>query len=206
MSEGTRYMICGSSGSGKTAYVLQLIQGVSRLLAWDPEGEFASKPDITQVGYKGLVHVATAGTPGRFAFVPPKGSADFEFWARAAWCYAQTPGQKTIIADETSDVTHSGKASGAWGQIIRRGRKHGADVIGITQSPAESDKTLLKNANIIHICSLWELLDQKYMSERTGIPIDEIKSLQADKETGVFEYLQIDRGKKTTRRDRLIFD
>jgi len=205
MTEGRITLVAGSSGSAKTAWTLDRVATVERLLVWDPEGEFACKPDIRLVGYKELVRVARSSGPGRFAFIPPKGSADFDFWARNAWCYAQSQGEKTIVADETSDVTHSGKASGAWGQIIRRGRKHGANVIGITQRPAESDKTILGNASLIHICSLWEANDREYMSRRCGVPLDMIEGLTADKDTGIFEFIDVDRFKKTKRKGRLTF-
>lgn len=205
MSEGRIILVTGSSGSGKTAWTIQHIKNHPRVLAWDPEGEFAEKPGFTRVNPKQLVTVAASGVTGRFSFVPPKGSADFDFWARAAWCYAQTPGEKTVIADETSDVTHTGKASGAWGQIIRRGRKHGATVIGITQRPAESDKTIVGNASLIHVCAMWEAHDQEYMAKRLGVPLEDVQSLVADKDALIFEYIQLDRFKKTCTRGRLSF-
>lgn len=205
MSEGRIIQVSGSSGSGKTAWTLQYIKKMPRLLAWDPEGEFASQPDIQGIGYKELAALAATGKPGRFAFVPPKGSPDFAFWARCAWLYAQTPGDKTIIADETSDVSHSGKAVGAWGMLIRRGRKYGATLVGITQRPQETDKTLFGNASLIHLCAQWEANDRKYIAERCGVPLGDIESLISDKETGVFEYIEVDRFKKTITRDRLKF-
>lgn len=193
MADGRIVLVTGSSGSGKTAWTRQFIAKETRLLCWDPEAEFASIPGTIQVTDLELVQVARTGMAGRFAYVPPKGSGSFDFWARCAWAYAQTKGQKCVVADETADVTNSGKASGAWGQIIRRGRKYECTVVGITQRPAESDKTIVGNASLIHICPQWETRDRKYLAERFDVPLDQLTALQANRDQKRFDYLEIDR-------------
>lgn len=166
-------VVCGSSGSGKSAWIKQQLKGRKRVIVWDIDEEYTEEVGFIAVySMRDLLGLLKKRKVGRFAYVP-KSLEDFNPWCMAAFAW----GHCTAIAEETADVTTSAKAPAGWGILIRRGRKRGISIFGVTQRPAESDKTIMGNASKIH-CGYLELLpDRQYMAVRMGIPIDDLTNL-----------------------------
>lgn len=201
--------VTGSSGSGKSAWVKQQIAKKKRAVIWDPDneyGDFTSHvvsriQDLTaamrQAGAKGNLKI-------RFVHprIPPSDKdarkrieGYFNLWAAATFTF----GHCVAVAEEISDVTSPGKAPPGWGQLVRRGRKHGIEIYGLTQRPSESDKTILGNASDLHCGMMNRAKDRKYMAEELDIPQVDIDNLQE------LEYWHRCHRKKTIVKGKLKF-
>ncbi|MDO8416652.1 MAG: hypothetical protein Q7S87_10630 [Agitococcus sp.] len=58
--------------------------------------------------------------------------------------------------------------------LVRRGRKYGANIYGITQRPAESDKTLFGNCHVIHCCYMQWANDRAYMAAELDMTVQQM--------------------------------
>ncbi len=123
----------------------------------------------------------SAGTgPIRSVLVSPY-RCDFGAWALA--CYASGHWgalreiSTTVVAEETAAVTHPGKAPPGWHRLLSQGLEHGIDIYAITQAPAESDKTAMRNASVIRSFALRLPADRAYMSAYLGVDADELGAL-----------------------------
>lgn len=172
-------VVCGGSGTGKSAWTKQQIARKRRLLVWDPDGEYATDGFCRPVAGKARLIEALAAAkngPARITYLP-RDLKDFDFWSRAALAWRNC----TAVAEEIADVTSPGKAPPGWGQLVRRGRKYGVEVFAVTQRPAESDKTIIGNATLTHACRLKRARDRAYMAEEMGIDrvdLDALKPLE----------------------------
>ena len=198
----------GSSRSGKTQYVKSQMSGHDRVLIWDIKGEYPVKARArNQAGLLNIVR-ALAGKPGIIAFTPDRLS-DFDFFCKAAKIWVKSHYQVdkncVLIFEETADVTSPGKAPEEYGVILRRYLSYGVDIFAITQRPAESDKTAVGNASIIHLCRLQLSRDRRTAAGDTGIPLPEVERLRADQEKGHFDYINIDTGRGFWRSGVLTF-
>jgi hypothetical protein len=96
--------------------------------------------------------VADLRAPGAFRVgyigaVTPK---HFQIFCKLAWVWLRAAAG-VLVVEELSDVTNPAKAPPAWGAICRKHRHAlGSTVYALTQRPAESDKTILGNAELIH--------------------------------------------------------
>lgn len=187
--------VAGSTGSGKSTFVKKVIikpalARVPRLMVFDPKNEYGDKDRF----FSGCEISATS--PAELASKlkdkldkPFKARLigvtrdDFEAWARLAFAM----GSCIALAEELGAFTSPGKASPNWHRLISQGRakgEYGIQVIGITQSPAESDKTLIRNATLIHTGRLTRAGDREYMAKEMDIDSSEIAALKD------LEYIQ----------------
>lgn len=207
MQSGKLTACCGASRSGKTQKALQLIEGKKHGLIWDVEGQY--RADFRATNQKELARIVKSrrGLPGVIAYTGRL--SDFDYFCQVAFLYIRDAFAKGIptfvIFEETADVTSPGKAPEHYGILLRRGLKYGADLIAITQRPAESDKTAVGNASVIHVCRMNLPTDRKYMAQMTGVPIEEINKLRADQDAGKFDYFTVDTGQGWYRRGELSF-
>lgn len=199
--DGTITGVVGSAGSGKTGWLKQQIAGASRLLVWDIEGQYT---DRTRTIRTRAELVRAIQVDGRYSYQPAT-LQDFDFWARCAFVFCRIgaeAGQKTaIVAEELADVTSPGKAPDGWGMLVRRCRKYGGDVYGITQRPAESDKTLFGNAMVLHVCGMQRANDRAYMARELDVPTAAIAALDRSR----LEYIHKDMRTGELTRGRLTF-
>lgn len=202
VSDGTITAIVGSSGGGKTAWLKKQIADVSRLLVWDIEGQYNER---TKAVYTRSELVKAIQEPNARISYQPKSLSDFDFWAKCAFAFvrlgAEMGQQTAIVAEELADVTSPAKAPEGWGMLVRRGRKYGANIYGVTQRPAESDKTLFGNAHIIHCCGMQRANDRTYMARELDVPVSHILSLDRSK----LEYLHKDMRTSSLTKGRLTF-
>lgn len=199
--DGTITGVVGSAGSGKTGWLKQQIAGASRLLVWDIEGQYTERTRTIRTRAE---LVRAIQKDGRYSYQPAT-LQDFDFWARCAFVFCRIgaeAGQKTaIVAEELADVTSPGKAPDGWGMLVRRCRKYGGDVYGITQRPAESDKTLFGNAMVLHVCGMQRANDRAYMARELDVPVADIAGLDRSR----LEYLHKDMRSGKIERGRLTF-
>jgi hypothetical protein len=185
------YAVAGFSRSGKTTWVADRLASARRLLVWDwPKREWAVKYRCRRVeSFEELRAAVLPGAPpARIAFsrISETPDADFEAWARLAWVYVRAHGAP-VVAEELSSVTNPGKAPAAWGNICRMGLGFGSDIYAITQRPAESDKTSLGNAQVIHCGLMGTLDDRRTMARYLDVPLQAVEVLKQ------FEWIERDR-------------
>lgn len=185
-------VVCGSSGSGKSAWVKKRIAKKRRVLVWDTDDEYAG--DFERVSTcSGLVDRIKGAASARVAFVA--GREHFDFWARVAFTW----GNCTAVAEELAGVTSPGKAPTGWHTLVSRGRKRGVEVIGVTQRPSESDKTIMGNASLFHCAMLSREQDRAYMAKELDVSRDMISGLEK------LEFLEKKAGIKGVTRGKLRF-
>lgn len=167
-------LVCGGSGSGKTAWLVREIKRAKRVIVWDMKGEYSRDHGFVRVSSRTqLVKLLRARERGRFAFcsIDPR---EFDFFCRAAYAW----GKCVVVAEELADVTSPGKAPLGWGMVVRRGRDRALCVYGVTQRPAESDKTVIGNATRIHCCMLPRPGDRAYMARELDIEQSRLDALR----------------------------
>lgn len=189
--DGRLIAVTGASRSGKSTRVARDVRKARRLLVWDyPKGEWAARYNCRRVtSFRELAELTRPGArPARIAFHPGAvrdPAAAFDAWAWIAFGYGQAHGAP-IIAEELSSVTHPGKAPAGWGNLCRMVLGYGSDLYAVTQRPAESDKTALGNASIVHVGRFTIPDDRVTMARYLGASVAEVAALQP------FEYLERD--------------
>lgn len=168
-------VVAGMSRSGKSAWVKKQLAGRKNILAWDPDGEYVlagiTKPIYTRQDWLKAILLKQNI---KFSYVAPINRDEFNFWSLAVL----HRGNCTAVAEETADVTHSGKAPQNWGELVRKGAKRGISIFAITQTPTESDKTVLRNARRIACFMVDTDSDISYMAAKMRVPREDIAALQ----------------------------
>lgn len=168
-------LVTGSSGAGKTTWMKKIIKRRKRVCVFDAaKHEYGDVcPVIVRTERELLAAIrANLDTGAKIAFQPLRPTVEnFEFWARAVYAW----GDATTVAEELADVTTPGKAPEGWGDLLRKGRAYGLKVYGLTQRPAESDKTIIGNATLIHAGRQARFEDQKYMAREMSLKPDDFK-------------------------------
>lgn len=180
-------VVCGSSGSGKSAWIKKQLARKKRVIIWDPDDEYDGQRITKQPD---LVRIVRAARQGRFRYVGKPG--DFNFFCRVAFAWSRC----TVVAEEIAGVTNPGKAPDGWHTLVSRGRKRGVTLYAATQRPAESDKTVFGNATELHVGRMTRRKDRQYMAQELDVNLELLDNLQPldyihrDLQTG-----KIDRGK-----------
>lgn len=170
--------VYGATGSAKSSYVKEELKRLkcSRIIIWDPVDEYGELAGVVKVTTaRDLVDLLRRYPRGplKVRFVTSNYKL-FEVWAQCAfsWCNA------AVVAEEIADVTSAGKAPPWWGQVIRKGRARGlAPIFGLSQRPAEADKTVLGNATLVRCGRLTRAQDRKMMAAEMDINPREIADL-----------------------------
>lgn len=160
----------GSSGAGKTTWIKKkIIKPRKRAIIFDAaKHEYGDVAGIIARSERELLAAIRANLDNgaKIAFQPTRPTPEnFDFFCRAAYAW----GDATVVAEELADVTTPGKAPPGWGDVLRKGRAYGLKVYGLTQRPAESDKTIIGNATLIHAGRQSRLKDRKYMADEMGL-------------------------------------
>lgn len=178
VEDGVITAVVGGTGSGKTWWLKENIKPFDRQIIWDIEGQYT---EGTTPVYTKSELVRAIQKPNIKISYQPSTLEDFNYWARCAFTFAQIGadlGLKTcIVAEEIADVTSPAKAPQWWGMLLRRGRKYGAHIYGVTQRPPESDKTLFGLCGVIHCAALQRVDDRKYMAKELDIDVEQLKAL-----------------------------
>jgi hypothetical protein len=184
--DGEAFLVTGSRGSGKTAWVMQQIPRSAELVVWDVVGEWSRRRVVKAVHTLRELHAAVvSNAPVRVGYVGPISTVDadgrrtplFPIFCRLAWVWMRCQRGRVLVVEELADVTSPGKAPDAWGEIVRKGRHEGGSVYALTQRPAESDKTIAGNADVIHTGRLSFPRDRKSLAEYLDVPEAEVTAL-----------------------------
>lgn len=170
----------GSSGSGKTFNIKNDIKNESRVLCFDPEGSFTAADGFKVVTDRALfLELARKSGPVKLCFAAG-GKPNFDFFCDVVWALADARRPCCVVVDELGGVTSAGKASGAWYDMLSRGRKYGLKIRAGAQRPSEIDKTLMGNHNGIFIGYIARRGDADYLARETDIPVQKILDLKGE--------------------------
>lgn len=207
IKSGKLISVNGRSRSGKTFQVLRLLAEHERGLIWDIEQDYA-------VDYRAFTLRELTGLiqkhKGKKVFIGYSGAlADIGGFCERAFAYISMMGaagkRSVIVCEETSDFTNPNWAPKEYAELLRKGLKRGADLICVTQRLAESDKTAIGNASVVHVSALKLAADRKRLCAETDMPLSVIAGLRFDRDNSVFDYLVIDDSKQAYRRGVLTF-
>ncbi len=178
--DGRLIVLAGASRSGKTAYTVKRVREEKRLLAWDPEDQWARLPGWRRVSTKAeLLDWIQRKGPAKLAYVAGGDLKEqFDYWAGCAMFWGRYMGPAVIIAEELADVTTPAKAPGNWGILLRRGLKRGITIYAISQRWSEADKTAMGNASEFVLFRMSSGDDIKYLNRKTRVPVTELEGLQ----------------------------
>lgn len=195
---GLLALVTGQSRSGKTFWTAQRVAREPRVLVWDSMNEFATDYGYRRITSAPELHrVALSSAPVRAGYVVPVTASSFDTFCRLAWVWlrvnARAGHRVAIVVEEMADVTTPGKAPAAWGEIVRKGLRFGPHVYALTQRPAESDKTVVGNANLLHCHAMSRADDARYMARELRAPVELVDGLRLDR----FEWLELDRRTRT---------
>lgn len=175
----------GASGCGKTTWTIEEVRDSPRLLVWDSGYDFQPAlrlhPVRTLQELGELVRAdldGTAGVPQRIAYVGPISRDHFITFCRIAYVWLRAREGGALVVDELADVTSSGKATPGWGDIVRKHRKfRRGRVYALTQRPAESDKTIIGNATVLHCGRMNFEEDEIYIARCLKVPLESVQAL-----------------------------
>jgi hypothetical protein len=216
IGDGQAIFVVGSRGAGKTEWTMQQTHTATRLLVWDPVQQWTKRglvqPAYTIEALKDFV-VDNIRRGGRFrvGYAGPiaielrsgtthKTVPLFPVFCRLAWTWLRARPGGTLVVEELADVTNPGKAPLHWGEIVRKSR-HVAHsrVFGLTQRPAESDKTLAGNCDLIHCGRLSNPTDRASLAKYLDVPVSDINGL------GELQWIERDNRTRALRRGMLKF-
>lgn len=185
------FLVTGASGSGKSSIVKKLMQHEKRVIAFDPDDEYSEEKGFnTSKSCTELLEkvLATKGGAMKTRVVARTPEA---FGACASVAFEW--GNCAFIAEELAGEgrTTPSKAPPDWHKIISRGRKRGINVIGVTQRPAESDKTILGNASHIFVGRMGRHADAKAISREIDVPVETLLNLKN------LEFVVVDKNEQT---------
>lgn len=179
-SDGRLVVVSGASRSGKTAWVKKQTATERRVLAWDPEDQWAQLKGFVKVTSRRQLYQA-AITPGPMKIAYVAGGdlkAEFDFWSQIVMYAGRYIAPLVAIAEELADVTTPSKAPGNWGILLRRGLKRGITIYAISQRWSEADKTAVGNASAFAMFRQASGDDVLYLSKKTRVPADRLEGLK----------------------------
>lgn len=176
-TDGVLTLVTGASRSGKSSAVMLECLNALPLLVWDVEGQWRAMGQACAVSLGQAARLTRERWFGRYALTLEPTADNFTAFCGLAFVWAQLLPQAWIVVEELADVTQPGKAPPAWGVLVRRGLKYGARIYAITQAPAESDKTVVRNAQR-KLCFRMELeVDRQRMAAALDTPIARVAEL-----------------------------
>lgn len=190
--DGELAVVCGASRSGKTVWTARQVERDRRVLVWDKMGEWADRYGCRRISTFEALRAAVlpAAPPERLAFKCAfMTRTAFETFCRYAWVWVRVA-RGALVIEELAQVTSPGKAPPAWHEIVSSGLRYGPRIFALTQRPAESDKTCMGNATLLHCHQLVRADDERYMArelkceERQVQELRPLEFLERDRRTG----------------------
>ncbi len=179
-ADGRLIVVSGASRSGKTAWVKKQTTTERRIIAWDPEYQWAQlRGWIKVTTRKHLFQALQTPGPVKVAYVAGGDlKAEFDFWSQIVMYAGRYIAPLVAIAEELADVTTPSKAPGNWGILLRRGLKRGITIYAISQRWSEADKTAVGNASAFALFRQASGDDVSYLSKKTRVPADRLEGLK----------------------------
>lgn len=177
---GRLIAVAGASQSGKSTWTAKQVQACKRLMVWDYKAEWYLHQRCRRVKTWAELHAAvhSSAPAERIAYCATGMNREaFDTWCRFAWVWLRQD-VGTLVVEETASVTSAGKAPDGWGDVCRMGLGFGATIYAVTQRPAESDKTALGNASLIHCHRMATADDAVYMAKLLRVTQQEVDALE----------------------------
>ena len=177
--------IMGSTGSGKTSYLRQVLakRKRRRTVIWSPKEDIDNYADmyggqvVTTAG-EALAALKAAGRgPVHVVFKPRLVRAVDEAQFDAVCKMAMLARDVTFIVDELHTVTRPSWAPDGWRKLVMMGRGYGAEVFGLSQRPASVDKDFFGNLSTIHARRLAYAEDAKVVARALAVQPQEVMAL-----------------------------
>jgi hypothetical protein len=183
---------------------MQQIAPNDQLLVWDTVGEWQRVKGLTRCATLADLHRLVSMNFQkplhlRAAYVGPISRQHFEVFCTLAWVWMRSTPRGVLVVEELADVTSPAKAPPAWGEIVRKGRHQGGRIYALTQRPAESDKTIAGNADIIHTGRLSFPKDRASLAEYLDVPVQDVADLPS------LAYIERDMRTRELRTGRVSF-
>jgi len=175
MDEKLIKLIMGKRGSGKSYLAKKMIQAASRLLVYDPMGEYFG--GVVVDDFLELRDFWLKVYRGRFRIIyrPIDAEAEFAPICRLAWACENL----TFLIEEVQTFCNPRSICTDFKAIIAKGRKKEIEVIGVTQRPAEISKLLTSQAKEMYIFNTTEPNDIEYFKNTFGSEfVEKMSALQ----------------------------
>lgn len=143
------HLILAASGGGKSQLVKALVPASGiRLLGWDTDDDHEGHHFDNRLAYARAVTAAIrSGRPFRLLWNGRNDLKTFEWWCELVFAALDGRYSTEILIEELADVSPSaGKASPAFGELIRRARKYNGRLTMISQRGTEISKTTYTQA------------------------------------------------------------
>ena len=146
--DGQIKIIIGKTRCGKTSLLHEIMEGVPRILAWDPQGQIGANPGFERFRdlhslTRHLQRTEEDDSPMRIAFqygLPQ----DFNAFAKIAYAWG-VQGSGLVVVEEIGDVVAPGHSGRGWGTLVSAGLKYGISIVALTQRPQRIDKNVTDN-------------------------------------------------------------
>ncbi|MFM2476687.1 hypothetical protein [Celerinatantimonas sp. MCCC 1A17872] len=173
-TNGNMALFLGITRSGKSVPVKRISEKWTRVLVYDPKGEYHLELGFEQANTRReLLDMLKAATgPAKINYMGISKS-DFLFFCDCAFNWNHQK-EAMIICEELASVTNAGKADGAWNRLINQSMAFGPLVVGTVQRGQEVDKSLLNSANFVHVAQHGTDDDAYYIAKKLGVPMEEI--------------------------------
>jgi DNA helicase HerA-like ATPase len=170
--ENRHLIAMGMSGSGKTFFLRNhpdIKKTGARIAVFDAyethKAHFSRS--LKDFGRK-LASGIRSGKGFRIGLSVEPTPENFEKFCEMVWLAADGNKELIVIVGELADVSKPGKASPAWGKIVRVGRKYGIVLMVETQRPQEIDKTVFTQTGRKWVGYL-EPYDHNYVEKFVGL-------------------------------------
>ncbi len=193
----------GATGSGKGVSVRAHLKAErpTRMLVWDPLGEYGDFVTAT-VGDLAKLGQAAQRATFRVAYWPgndPKEYAErFAMFCRIAFA----AGDLLMLVEELADVTSPSFAPQPWRRCTTQGRHRGLRIVAASQRPAQVDKQFLGGCTYIRCFTLRYPADRTAMAQCMDVPQPQVAALVTieDERRTTINYIERDfrEGKTTT--------
>jgi len=176
-------LFTGKTRSGKTHQLKKRIARERRVIVWSVKeavDKYAENWPGRAVKVRGLHQLKAlvmqiGKAPGIIIYTPASIKEFGDFCKIAHAWGIMTP--CSVVAEELADVTSPGKAPDGWGELVRQGAGWGINIYGVTQRPAESDKTIIGNMSFIHAHQVMRDKDRQYIASEMALPVEDLQKL-----------------------------
>lgn len=202
----------GSSGTGKGAWVKQQLRKLKpqRLLIWDANADLRPEDPAYEYGEFGErvatlaeLHARSKGAKRfRLRYVPVGRTRDDRVREFEGFCLVALEAGEgiTVLVEELSSVTRASAPPEAWARVCNAGRHRSMHVIGVSQFPAQVDKSFMGNCTLIHCGHLANAAHRKAAAVEMDCDPEVIRAL-AD-----LEFVEWQRGEREVRRGKMAFN